>query len=1254
MATEESRAIPSATPVPDGSPAIKPPRLVPVDPSTYRAGCADGKGVMRESTPDPRLTSGATARKDPLRQMAESAPLGIVQTDADDMVVFANDRWRQITGVTTAVPFPSTVSAEAVHPDDREAIVKAYLEARRSFSPLEVQGRVLRPDGTVVTVQIQTSPVLDDDGTFTGDVGTVLDITAYLAATEARRQSEERYRNLIARAPVGQVVYTLDGIMVEINRAGATLLGYEPEELRGVRADQFLVAEDQPLFGERLGNLIEGRESSIQLEHRLKHRDGHVLWVDNNITIERSPTGDPLHFHALTIDITERKAAEDALRRSELRYRKLIDDAPVGQLISRVDGSLVEVNAAFLGMMGATRDELFSRPPLALLHPDDALGYIEEVRRLLAGEIDAIERERRLIRPDGGLVWVSGGTSIIREGDELLFHSVMDDITERKAAEARLRESEERANAVIGSLHEALIIYTRHDVLLANDSASRILGIPHDELVGPIDRLAAVTVVDTDGHVVPMEERSAYVTLIDGLPQHEVIRGLRDDDGELHWCLLNAIPLFHEGETRPYAGVLSFNEITERKEAADALRGSEDRFRTLTESIPVAVYQADTEGRVVYVNPQWSVITGSSDQPTTYAEAMDPVHPDDMARVVEGLGRVLTKGETYHGQYRIVTPEGTLRWLSNRGAPTRDEEGRITGIIGSIEDVTALVAAQEQNSRLAGIIESTSDLVGIADAQSRRLIYLNASAREVFGLVDVEVGSVHGFDIYSASAVEYYESQILPALERGETWTGELTMLTGDGAEIEAWQSIVPTLLPDGTLDQVSTVGRDVTERRRLENDLAHQATHDSLTGLPNRVLLLDHLELALARAQRDSRLVALLFLDLDRFKQVNDTQGHDAGDELLAQAARRISRVVRPSDTVARLGGDEFVILCDDVEDEAHAVAVAHRVAAAIEARPFVLGDVEMPVTASIGIALSVGGEAHPEALLRDADAAMYRAKDLGRNRLEIYDESMRRRTAHRLELSEELASGIEAGDIAVRFQPCVDLVTGRITCVEALARWEHPDRGELSPKEFISLAEETGLIVGLGLRVLSTACEHGRRWEQRFGDNAPRVHVNLSARQLTTSNLPVLVQGVLEGSGLTPSRLCLEITESVLMEDASAVIDTLWELKAIGVTLAIDDFGTGYSSLSYLRRFPVDVLKVDQSFVAGLGPDPEDSTIVAAIVNLAATLDLEAIAEGVETADQVERLQSLGCRLAQGFYFSRPDTPDTISAMIESGFKV
>jgi EAL domain-containing protein (putative c-di-GMP-specific phosphodiesterase class I) len=312
------------------------------------------------------------------------------------------------------------------------------------------------------------------------------------------------------------------------------------------------------------------------------------------------------------------------------------------------------------------------------------------------------------------------------------------------------------------------------------------------------------------------------------------------------------------------------------------------------------------------------------------------------------------------------------------------------------------------------------------------------------------------------------------------------------------------------------------------------------------------------------------------------------------------------------------------------------------------------VPMTASVGIALSHGEQSHPEALLRDADAAMYRAKDLGRARLELFDENMRRRTSERLERADQLTGAIADGEIVVHYQPCINLRTGRVTSVEALARWEHPDLGLLPPGDFIHLAEETGLIVGLGLQVLSISCEQAKRWHRALGDEAPRVHVNLSAPQLSAKNLADLVGAVLDASGLPPSLLCLEITESVLMEDAASVIDTLHALSDLGVSIAIDDFGTGYSSLSYLRRFPVHLLKVDMSFVDGLGPDPEDSAIVAAIVNLAHTLDLEAIAEGVETAEQLAELRRLGCGGAQGFFFARPAPADEVEPLLRRTFEL
>jgi diguanylate cyclase (GGDEF)-like protein len=438
-----------------------------------------------------------------------------------------------------------------------------------------------------------------------------------------------------------------------------------------------------------------------------------------------------------------------------------------------------------------------------------------------------------------------------------------------------------------------------------------------------------------------------------------------------------------------------------------------------------------------------------------------------------------------------------------------------------------------------------------------------------------------------------------------------------------------------------------VTARRQAEAHLAWQATHDPLTGLPNRSLLLDEMERALEHLGPNG--AAVMFLDLDRFKSVNDTLGHDAGDELLVQVAVRIRAVVRPEDVVARLGGDEFVVLCRDVPDDDHARAVAQRVLDAIEDEPFVIDAVELGMSASVGIALSATGE-HAEGLLRDADAAMYRAKENGRARLELFDEVMRRRSHGRIDLAEQLSDAIEEGQITVLFQPIVDLATGAVNGLEGLARWQHAERGLLAPYEFIGLAEDTGLIVGLGLSVLEQACAQVRRWLDLLGpDRAPQVHINLSARQLSQSNLPLLVGGVLDKVGVPAEKLCLEITESVLMEDARAATKVLGDLKGIGLDLAIDDFGTGYSSLSYLRRFPVDVLKVDRSFIDGLGADPEDSAIVAAVVNLAHTLELRAVAEGVETEVQLRELQELGCDAAQGYLFSKPVTADELTIQLE-----
>lgn len=440
----------------------------------------------------------------------------------------------------------------------------------------------------------------------------------------------------------------------------------------------------------------------------------------------------------------------------------------------------------------------------------------------------------------------------------------------------------------------------------------------------------------------------------------------------------------------------------------------------------------------------------------------------------------------------------------------------------------------------------------------------------------------------------------------------------------------------------------DVTERKQAEGELIRQALHDSLTGLANRTLFLDRLELALRRLERRASSVAVLFLDLDRFKVANDSLGHYCGDELLVAVGERLCDLLRPSDTVARLGGDEFALLCEET-NERDAVTVAERILEAI-AQPFEIGGSEVFVTTSIGIVIANHSGGDPADLIRDADAAMYRAKENGKARYELFDHEMRARAMERLAMENALHRALERIEFRVFYQPEVDLETGAVRGVEALLRWQHPQRGLVSPCDFVPLAEETGLIVPVGAWVLEEACRQAQSWRERYPHQASLgVAVNLSGRQFAQPDLLELVEKVLASTGLDASALCLEMTETVLIENSEQTLSVLAGLRRLGVRTGIDDFGTGYSSLSYLKSFDVDVLKVDRSFVNGLTPGGHDSAILAAVARLADALDLTVVAEGVETREQLAELRNLGFKSAQGYHFARPGPADAIGELLQ-----
>jgi diguanylate cyclase (GGDEF)-like protein/PAS domain S-box-containing protein len=770
-----------------------------------------------------------------------------------------------------------------------------------------------------------------------------------------------------------------------------------------------------------------------------------------------------------------------------------------------------------------------------------------------------------------------------------------------------------------------------------------------------------------------------------------VVEVLRPN-GEACWiaCSWTRVPA---ADGRPRRLILTSRDITkelELKRAEKTLRDSAARFRALVQNSSHMVIVLDAGGGITYASPAFRRMLGYRDDARVGQNVFELIHPDDVHGVRARFGEHLAGLAHSAGfEFRFLAADGSWRHMEALANNLLDDPA-VGGVVFNCRDVTerkraeALLAEQayvlDLIARDAPLMEILNVLAKVIESEAsgaRCAVLLLDEGRETLtvaaapSLIDVGLHEADGLVVgpeegASGTAAFRREPVVTTDVARDPLWHESRQMalargiraawsnpiITADGERVLGVLTVYfdeprrPSPAESGLLELAAHLADIAIERTHAQAQLAHQAAHDALTGLPNRVFFLDRIALALARTQRSRSSVAVLFLDLDRFKFINDSLGHDAGDRLLRALGKRLQEVVRPGDTVARFGGDEFTILCEGIADEAHALAIAERVGQVATA-PFSLGDAEVFVTMSIGIALASGGRVRPESLVENADAAMYRAKARGGGRREVFDQAMRARAKRRLAMHSSLYRAVERGEFRVLYQPIHSLASGRPLGAEALVRWEHPDRGLIEPGEFIALAEETGLIVPIGTQVLREACRQARTWQvagRRLG-----IKVNLSARQFAHPNLGGVVAEILAETGIDPATVYLEITETVLMEDVESTSTALAELKSLGVSLTVDDFGTGYSSLAYLKRFPVDELKVDRAFVAGLLSDQEDSAIVAAVINLAHTLGLQSVAEGVETAEQLAKLRELGCDIGQGYYFGRPLPAETMASRLD-----
>jgi diguanylate cyclase (GGDEF)-like protein/PAS domain S-box-containing protein len=645
--------------------------------------------------------------------------------------------------------------------------------------------------------------------------------------------------------------------------------------------------------------------------------------------------------------------------------------------------------------------------------------------------------------------------------------------------------------------------------------------------------------------------------------------------------------------------------------------------------------------RILGVRPQ--------DSAAGFATWRERIHPDDRDLVEASLRRAREERGACSFVHRVIHPDGQMRSIECHARVEVDEEVPTTRIVGTCQDVTAFKLAED---RFRALLETAPDAMVIVDERGR-IVLVNSQTERLFGYARAEL---------IGEPVEMLVPERFAAAHPGHRRTFaedpharpmgsdlDLFARRKDGSEFPVEISLGPLQTEEGTL--ISSAIRDVTERKLARDALAHQARHDSLTGLPNRALFLDRLEHAIERAQRSHSMLAVLFLDIDDFKLVNDTLGHEAGDRLLVEMTPRLRSALRPGDTIARFGGDEFVVLCEDLSLEADATRIAERIAF-VCSRPVTLGQHQHLVTISAGVVVVDRGSSTATELLRDADAAMYRAKATGKGRVEVFDISMRERLIERIAIESDLRLAVDRHEFRLRYQPVISLADGEIIAVEALLRWQHPERGLLEAAQFMPIAESTGLIVPIGEWAIEEACRQAARWRDTRDAKQPplTVSVNISPRQIARSELVSSVTRILARTGLDASLLDLEITEGVLVEDAEASAKVLRELKEIGVRLVLDDFGTGYASLGYLKRFTIDALKIDRSFVNGLGRDPENGAIVNAVVGMARALDVDVTAEGVETQDQLARLRASGCAFAQGYLFSQPIPPDDVPELVEA----
>lgn len=1140
--------------------------------------------------------------------------------------------------------FQATYEAflNAIHPEDRDEVNKAYIESLINHAPYEITHRLLMPDGRIKWVCERCRTDYDSSGKPLSSQGTIQDITE-------RRQAEELLRKLslaVQQSPSSIVITDLDANIEFANDEFFNTTGYSQAEVIG-QNPRILKSGKTPeaSYVDMWATLTRGQSWRGEFVNRRK--DGSEYIELALVSPVHQADGHITHYLAIKEDITERKLAEMALSESHQQMYSLLNSMAEGTYGVDTEGCCQFVNRSFLRILGYEHEnEVIGKHMHGLIHHTrpDGSPYPETECRMYAAY--KLNREVHVLdevfwRKDGVAVPVEYRSQpIIINGTVSGAIATFIDITERiKADEAAKSSAQYTRSLIEASLDPLVTINAEGKITDVNTSTELATGLARNQLIGSDF---------ADYFTDPDKAREGYQKVFSQGLVTDYSLALRHASGKIIDVLYNAT-LYRDQNGKVQGVFAAARDVTELKQIQARLADSEYHLRTIIENEPECIKLVDAEGCVLQMNPAGlKMVEAENLEQVVGQNVLSLIAPEHQS-AFNDLHRRVVAGESLKLEYEVIGLKGGRRWLETHAVPMKDAAGNVIHLAVT-RDINQRKLADQQLRIAATVFESQEGMV-VTDSHNR-ILRVNKAFTDMSGYSAEELIGQNPRLFQSGRQNRDFYDAMWKSILATDAWEGEIYNKRKNGEIYPDYLTITAVKDANGIVTHFVGTHMDITLRKQAAEEIERLAFYDPLTKLPNRRLLQDRLKPALAASHRNGRKGALLFIDLDNFKTLNDTLGHDMGDLLLQQVAERLSSCVREGDTVARLGGDEFVAMLQDLDEQSleaakQAEITGNKILSVLN-RPYKLGVHDYISTPSIGAALFGERKQSADELLKHADIAMYQAKTSGRNALRFFDQKTQKAIEARFSMEDELRKAVESWQFELYYQLQVDN-SNRALGVEALIRWAHPTRGLIQPAEFISLAEETGLIQALGHWVLETACAQLDTWSRSPLTKSLVLAINVSAKQFFQADFVSQVRAAIQRHAINPRLLKLELTESVLLKNVDETIATMDTLGKLGVQFSLDDFGTGYSSLQYLKKLPLNQLKIDASFIRDIAEDSSDQAIVRTIIAMAESLNLNVIAEGVENEQQRQFLLNNGCGHYQGYLFCKPLPVTELEALLQ-----